>query len=387
MPTDDESCPVCTGSGLLLRDPCPLCCDSPLADSSDGDPRDGEEGSAGAVHAAREVPEEEMWCDVCGVKCQSASSWADHLSGRKHLRRLGNHISARASLQPQLSEEALFAGLAAGKFQQVVICTGAGVSTEAGIPDFRSTGGLFESLCKAWGERFPAVHTHPEHLLSRSFADMYPEAWSEEVLPWLRNMKWESAKPSAVHWFCSWLHHQGWLRRVYTQNVDGLHTRPELRLPADLVVECHGNMRDGTVVLYGDSLPARFDECCRSDFPCPSLQEPIVDLMLVFGTSLQVAPFCALPNMVPRGCPRVLVNRNLSDCMTNDFSRPKSSHFVASSALRIGTWKKASLRSLWREKEGHRRWPQLLVEAECAEFIDRFFSSQEARARGLEHPG
>merc|ERR1712178_447317 len=100
--------------------------------------------------------------------------------------------------------------------------------------------------------------TTPEDLVSRSFVNANPQAWSNRVEPWLRNMKWSEAKPTATHRFCSWLHRKGWLRRVYTQNVDGLHLHEDLNLPAHMVVECHGALRDGSIVLYGDPLPVRF---------------------------------------------------------------------------------------------------------------------------------
>lgn len=334
-----------------------------------------------------------MRCEDCGVRCQSAAAWADHLRGRMHQRRHGSHISPRASLLPELTEELFFAGLASGDFRRVIVCTGAGVSTEAGIPDFRSPGGLFELIRETFGQRFPRVRDFPEYLVSRSFVNEHPEVWAEEVEPWLRDMKWwESAKPSAAHWLCSWLHRQGWLRRVYTQNVDGLHTHPELGLPEDLVVETHGNMRKGTIVLYSDRIPARFNECCTADFPDPSLSSPDApDLVLVLGTSLQVAPFCALPNMVPRGAARVLVNRALSHCMQNNWSRSARTcyegGFVADSSMRVGAWKSATLRPLWKEKEGNRRWRQLCLQSECANFVQRFFASPGARARGWELPG
>lgn len=160
--------------------------------------------------------------------------------------------------------------------------------------------------------------SQPENLLSRSFLDRHNEAWRDEVAPWLRQMRWREARPTATHHFCAWLQRQGWLRRVYTQNVDGLHSHPEVGLPSEYVVECHGALRDATIVLNGDSLPQRFDTCCRQDFSkdAGGGHDDDVDLVLVFGTSLQVAPFCGVPNMAPTGCSRVLVNRCLADCMT-----------------------------------------------------------------------
>jgi len=100
-----------------------------------------------------------------------------------------------------------------------------------------------------------------------------------------------------------------------------------------VIVECHGSLVDAeddikSIVLYGDNLPDRFFEACKQDFGDDS--SPQVDLMLVLGTALQVAPVCAVPNLAPRGCTRVLVNRDLHDCFTNDFS------FTSSTQIELG---------------------------------------------------
>mmetsp|Transcript_54320 Transcript_54320/g.118158 ORF Transcript_54320/g.118158 Transcript_54320/m.118158 type:complete len:113 (+) Transcript_54320:1-339(+) len=76
----------------------------------------------------------------------------------------------------------------------------------------------------------------------------------------------EESSPSLTHMFCGWLRRQGWLRRVYTQNIDGLHTHPSVDLERDYVVECHGSLRDGTCVLYGDPIRAETDIAAVRDF-------------------------------------------------------------------------------------------------------------------------
>ena len=203
-----------------------------------------------------------------------------------------------------------------------MVCTGAGVSVAAGIPDFRSKGGLFETIRSRFGGRFPEVLSRPETLLSRSFVTGHPDAWRDEISPWLATWKQSAARPTPTHRFCRWLHDQGVLVRLYTQNVDGLHTHEDLFTAtwAEKVVECHGSIRDGSIVLYGDALPPRVAHCLAEDFGAGS----DIDLMIVFGTSLQVAPFCAIPNLAPRGCARVLVNLALDDCLANAWSRARS---------------------------------------------------------------
>ena len=75
------------------------------------------------------------WCAICGKDLQSARSLAEHEAGRKHRRNAGLPVRPRCRWAP-LTEEELFDGLAAGAYRRIVVCTGAGVSVPAGIPDF-----------------------------------------------------------------------------------------------------------------------------------------------------------------------------------------------------------------------------------------------------------
>jgi len=385
-----SACPVCDGTQALLAEPCPLCCDAPLH-------REGSsEGKVDTVPVS--------WCKLCSKDLQSAAALAEHVRGRKHLYRMGARPERALQISEPLSEESFFGALAGGRFRRVLVFTGAGVSTAAGIPDFRSAGGMFEQIRDVWGSRFPEVLTTPEMLLSRQFVKSRPSVWRNEVEPWLRTLRFKNAAPTSTHWFCSWLHRQGWLRRVYTQNIDGLHVAPELAMPPESVVECHGALRDASVVLYGDSLPVRVDNCCRVDMPYSCSGKATdhgVDLVLVFGTSLQVAPFCALPNMAPAGCARVLVTLDVTACLTNNWCPAQrrstsdgyysadglSGRCFASTTAHLGDWKAASLRPLWGVRRNPRRWRQLLVESDCDSFVDRFFASPAARAHGLTLEG
>ena len=335
------------------------------------------------------------WCSICGKDLQSARSLAEHEAGRKHRRKAGLPVRPRCRWAP-LTEEELFDGLAAGTYRRVVVCTGAGVSVAAGIPDFRSKGGLFETIRSRFGDRFPEVLSRPETLLSRSFVTRHPDAWRDEISPWLATWKQSAARPTPTHRFCRWLHDQGVLVRLYTQNVDGLHTHEEFDGDsswAEKVVECHGSIRDGSIVLYGDALPPRVAHCLVEDFGGAS----DVDLVLVFGTSLQVAPFCAIPNLAPRGCARVLVNLSLDDCLANAWSRAPSrrKHLrldcyggpghcgvgQASSMKLAG--RAVQLGALWTDD---RRWRQLLCGEACDAWTARFFASAACAARGHRPP-
>uniref|UniRef100_A0A7S2J0D6 Deacetylase sirtuin-type domain-containing protein n=1 Tax=Haptolina brevifila TaxID=156173 RepID=A0A7S2J0D6_9EUKA len=160
-----------------------------------------------------------------------------------------------------------------------------------------------------------------------------------------------------------------------------------MSLPKDVVCECHGSFRDGSIVLYGDRLPRAVDLAISRDFGPKA--ETVIDMVLVMGTSLQVAPFCAIPNLAPAGCTRVLVNRCLADCCANTWSKSPantddglyghSSGAVSSTKL---AGRMASLRPRWRDSKGSgTRWQQCLIESDCDEFVARFFKSARTRRR------
>ena len=343
------------------------------------------------------------FCSVCSLDLQSARSLAEHCEGRKHRRKLWLATGQRFSnakrpesfrpVSQRLAEEDFFDHLAAGQYRNIVVCTGAGISTAAGIADFRSAGGLFDSLQRRFGERFPLVLREPERLLSRTFARQHPEVWRDEVEPFIRSWKRDgddAPRPTATHAFCLWLHQRGWLRRIYTQNVDGLHTHAALMAGdafRDKVVEVHGALHDGSIVLYDDPLPARFFDAVRADFAHAT---EAVDLMLVIGTALQVAPFCAVPNLAPPGATRVLINRCLADAMTNDWSRAAPSGFdngcygcsggmVACTTTRLAG-RDVSLRPKWGGGHGRsRQWSEALIEDDSDAVVERFFTHSKAR--------
>ena len=107
----------------------------------------------------------------------------------------------------------------------IVFFGGAGVSTESGIPDFRSTGGLYH---QEW--KYP-----PEVILSHSFFERNPE----EFYRFYRSkMLFPQARPNAAHWKLAELEAAGKLTAVVTQNIDGLHQASGSRN----VLELHGSV-------------------------------------------------------------------------------------------------------------------------------------------------
>jgi len=111
------------------------------------------------------------------------------------------------------------------KYDNIVFFGGAGVSTESGIPDFRSVDGLYHQQYD-----YP-----PETILSHSFYRAKPE----EFYRFYRNkMIFEDTKPNAAHLKLAELEAKGKLRAVITQNIDGLHQAAGSKV----VLELHGSV-------------------------------------------------------------------------------------------------------------------------------------------------
>ena len=198
----------------------------------------------------------------------------------------------------------------------IVFFGGAGVSTESGIPDFRSVDGLYNQQYK-----YP-----PETILSHSFFMAHPDEYYEFhraklVAP--------DAKPNRAHLRLAQLEAEGKLKAVITQNIDGLHQAAGSKN----VLELHGSIHRCYCMRCGRSHPAdRMNlgtgiprcDCggvIRPDIVLyeESLDEEILsksihyirnaDVMIVGGTSLAVYPAAGLMNYY-RGNKLVLVNRS-----------------------------------------------------------------------------
>ena len=236
---------------------------------------------------------------------------------------------------------------------QIVVMTGAGISTNAGIPDFRSpkTG----------------MYSHPRFRTAFDAAGFQqdPSALWTLATDVFGGVRDGSIAPTPAHCFLRLLHKKGLLLRNYTQNIDGLEVAAGV--PDDLVVEAHGTIRtahcvlcghrpamaqlwhellvnrratlagaaddaasaiaDTTpdavsatptcsrcgpgapyrpdVVMFGESLPTRFTACQHDDVAS-------CDLLIVMGTSLVVYPFAGLANQVGPVVPRLLLNNTLT---------------------------------------------------------------------------
>ncbi|MCI9596118.1 MAG: NAD-dependent protein deacylase [Firmicutes bacterium] len=111
--------------------------------------------------------------------------------------------------------------------ENIVFFGGAGVSTESGIPDFRSEEGIY----KAWTE-----YGRPsEEIICRPFFDRKPEIFFDY---YRKNLLYPEAKPNEAHYALARLERQGKVKAVVTQNIDGLHQSAGSKN----VIELHGSV-------------------------------------------------------------------------------------------------------------------------------------------------
>jgi len=198
--------------------------------------------------------------------------------------------------------------------QPCVVLTGAGVSTESGIPDFRSPTGI-------WAQVDPM-----EYASIRAFRDDPEKVWSFYAL---RIEMLTGAEPNPAHHALAELERRGFVQAIVTQNIDLLHTRAGSRD----VVDVHGSIRTASCLACGHREPLeesllpvpRCPECgavLKPDvvFFGEVLPAEAIDrayalareaaLMLVVGSALEVFPVAELPLETLRaGGSLAIVNR------------------------------------------------------------------------------
>lgn len=198
----------------------------------------------------------------------------------------------------------------------IVFFGGAGVSTESGIPDFRSVDGLYNQNYK-----YP-----PERILSGSFFYSH----TDEFFKFYKNrVMMLSAKPNAAHIKLAQLEAAGKLSAVVTQNIDGLHQLAGSKKVFELHGSIHrnycthcGKFFDANYVFESKDLP-KCDECYSLIKPDVVLYEEGLDMdvingaiysianadmLIIGGTSLVVYPAAGLINYY-RGNKLVLINK------------------------------------------------------------------------------
>ena len=207
--------------------------------------------------------------------------------------------------------------------RRVVVFTGAGISTESGIPDFRSPGGLWTQIKPITYQEFVAHEDKRREAWTRAFSGV---------------ARWTGSKPNAGHRAVAELMAAGKVSAVITQNVDNLHQ--DGGADPDRVIELHGNagyaacldcgLRHELVDLKGPFLELGRIPACRA---CGALVKTAVisfgqalpkdawvraedetlaaDLFLVLGSSLSVFPAAGLPKMAWEArVPLAIVNRD-----------------------------------------------------------------------------
>jgi NAD-dependent deacetylase len=222
------------------------------------------------------------------------------------------------------SELKKFAGLLAGA-SNLLLFTGAGISTGSGIPDFRGPGGV-------WTKRRPVYY---DDFLRSEAARI--EHWDYKLEAWA---SFRDAQPNATHHAIVKFERAGKVRLVVTQNIDGLHSKAgtarerlvEIHGTNSLVEcqSCHaltdpgphfqsfaitrkppvcacGGLLKPATISFGQSL--RLDDLMRAEQAALEC-----DLVIALGSSLGVYPAAGIPLLAARrGVPYVIINRGPTD--------------------------------------------------------------------------
>jgi len=201
--------------------------------------------------------------------------------------------------------------------QNIVFFGGAGVSTESGIPDFRSASGVYSSNSK-YG--YP-----PETMLSRGFFDRHAELFFDF---YRENMIYLNALPNKAHIALAELEKEGKLKAIVTQNIDGLHQAAGSKN----IIELHGSVRRNFCMRCGKFHSVDAVVGCGSVPKCecggiikPDVvlyEEPLnsaaietavdyiskAEMLIIGGTSLSVYPAAGLCDYF-KGKHLVLINK------------------------------------------------------------------------------
>lgn len=200
----------------------------------------------------------------------------------------------------------------------IVFFGGAGVSTESNIPDFRSEKGLYNAVSE--------YGYSPEEMLSRTFFRNHTEIFYKY---YKENMLYLDAKPNKAHFALAKLEHEGKLKTIITQNIDGLHQLAGSKN----VIELHGSVHrnyctgckrfyDADFIKLSKGIPRC--ECKETVKPDVVLYEESLnyadiekainyieraEVLIVGGTSLAVYPAASFINYF-RGDKLILINKS-----------------------------------------------------------------------------
>lgn len=250
-----------------------------------------------------------------------------------------------------------------GEIKNILIMTGAGISVSAGIPDFRSKNGFYNSFNAAsYGytkaEDIFDIHVFVQPKKSDAFYEIISK--SAKLIG--------GTTPTPTHKGIKQLIDKNRVLRYYTQNIDGLDQKAGV--PDSKAVYAHGtfatascmntsnrhhythkdiekNYKEGTtpycqklvngtpcgkiikpdVVFFHENLPTRFSTCRQSD--CPKC-----DLLIIIGTSCEVSPFNETPLLVPKNTPRIVFNKDPLREVPGTAALRKSFHFTNDKSTR-----------------------------------------------------
>jgi len=218
--------------------------------------------------------------------------------------------------------------------KNIIVLSGAGISTNANIPDFRTPGtGLYSRLSKY---NLPS----PQSIFDIVYYRHNPNPFCHIA----KDHYTKDYKPTLTHYFIRLLADRGLLLRNFTQNIDGLEEKAGL--PDKYIIHAHGTYKTAhcvgnelgrgcgkeysqewfkdkmikmkkpicpvcrgfvkpDIVFFGEELPISFWFGLQEDIPkC--------DLLIVMGTSLQVQPFASVPDQVNLNVPRLLINKTIA---------------------------------------------------------------------------
>ncbi|MBT2679447.1 NAD-dependent protein deacylase [Bacillus sp. ISL-35] len=210
--------------------------------------------------------------------------------------------------------------------KNIVVLTGAGISTESGIKDFRSRTGIY--------------HHAPEYILSIDYFHEQPKSFYEFAFS---NLYHPNALPNKGHQILAKWEQEGRIDWIITQNIDGLHQKAGSKK----VIEFHGTMKTATCqncgkkytsddLLIRKQTDEKFFVCreCEADQDFSPLIKPDVvlfgdagewftaggfekilnriaeaDCLVILGTSLKVTPFSAFPQYKNNDTPMIIINK------------------------------------------------------------------------------
>jgi len=210
--------------------------------------------------------------------------------------------------------------------KRVVVFSGAGISTESGVPDFRSPGGIWSRMKPIYYQEFVASEERRRESWDRTFSGA---------------MRWTGAKPNAGHYAVARLVGRGKVSAVITQNVDNLHQ--DSGVPGEQVIELHGNGSYATCLDCGlrhelevlkqsfvgrGEIPScrdcggivktatiSFGQALKPEVIERARDETIAcDLFIVLGSSLVVYPAAGFPLLAAQsGAALAIINREATE--------------------------------------------------------------------------